>query len=298
MFHINDKKQKVYSYPKYTIENVAPYITGDRDLICYDTETTGIKIGSYPVQIAAVKMRRPEGGGAFQVVDVLNILIKPPIPVPPETSAVHGLTDEILADCPTEDQAFPRIKEFFGDVSDPETAPVIFGYNSANFDTKKIMNPYYIRMGELNGFNPVYEFDTYKMAKEVLNASLMPIDPKDGKRHMRLIDVAGSYGISSDHFHNALGDIEVTVGTTWALYNDFASEMNAATGHETIKVSKSWDFNPGRYKYKFFDVYCDTPSGIQEGQFMYSYRDKSLVEKQGNIMAIGDMETFSKELAV
>ncbi len=291
MYQITEKKQLVYN-PIDITAKCAEYICGDYELICYDTETTGTKKGSYPVQITAIKMRRINRG-PYQVVDTLNVYLRPPISVPAETVAVHGLDDAFLADKPTEEEAFEQIRTFFGDIYDPVNGPVIFGYNSMKFDTTKIMDPMYRRCGEVRGFTPAREFDAYAMAKELLVTKMMPVG-EDGKQHMRLIDVATLYGITGERFHDARTDIEVTVKVTWALYNDYANTFIAYdwANKPKIEILGASVFNPSQYvNYVYFNVGIQ---GVGQGKIHYDKRNKKFIEDDGNIIRAGNMLEFEQ----
>jgi DNA polymerase III alpha subunit (gram-positive type) len=291
MYQITKDKKKVYNIIDHT-ELCARYINGDHTLICYDTETTGVKEGSFPVQISAIKMKRINGG-PYQIVDTLNVFIKPPISMPLEASSVNGLTDEFLADKPTEAEVFQQVKDFFGDVADPDNGPVIFGYNSMSFDTKKIMNPFYIRNGDYKGFVPAREFDSYNMAKELLDRSIMPVG-SDGKQHLKLIDVAALYNIKGEHFHDARTDIEVTIKVTWALYNDYCYTFQSFNWADKphIEITGCKKFNPSQWvNYIYYDVIVDG----KKGRVHFDKRGKRYIEDSGDVFSLGNMLVFEKE---
>lgn len=93
-----------------------------RPLVVFDLETTGL----YPrkdriVEIAAVKVN-PDGSE-----EKLERLLNPTIPIPPETTAIHGISDEMVKDCPTFADVADEIYAFFegSDVS---------GFNSDRYD--------------------------------------------------------------------------------------------------------------------------------------------------------------------
>lgn len=60
-------------------------------LLGFDTETTGVDVFSDRIITASLVKKGP------QVIDVLNWIIDPGIPIPPEATAVHGITDEYVA---------------------------------------------------------------------------------------------------------------------------------------------------------------------------------------------------------
>ncbi|WP_414656726.1 exonuclease domain-containing protein [Deinococcus sp. VB343] len=74
----------------------------DPRLAVLDTETTGLHAGDQVIEIAMV-----DAYGRT----LINQRVRPTFPVPAEATAIHGITDEDLKDCPTFDQIWPRLKE-------------------------------------------------------------------------------------------------------------------------------------------------------------------------------------------
>ena|GEM_PF-1550025 len=72
----------------------------DPNTVILDTETTGLHDEARIVDIAVVT-------GAGQVL--LDTLINPGEPIPAEATAIHGITDEMVADAPTFAQILPRL---------------------------------------------------------------------------------------------------------------------------------------------------------------------------------------------
>lgn len=70
-----------------------------------DTETTGVENNDEVVEIAILD------GLTNQFV--LDTLVKPTIPIPAEATAVHGITNEMVADAPTWDELAPTIKKIY-----------------------------------------------------------------------------------------------------------------------------------------------------------------------------------------
>ncbi|MBI5116242.1 3'-5' exonuclease [Candidatus Poribacteria bacterium] len=94
----------------------------DLVFVAFDVETTGLDSRSHRiVEIGAIRFDR-EG-----VLATLDQLLNPGFPMPRDASAINGITDEMVASCPSPDAVLPRIIEFFGD-------SVLLAHN-AQFDT-------------------------------------------------------------------------------------------------------------------------------------------------------------------
>ena len=91
-------------------------------LIFFDLETTGIDIvKDRIVELSYVKVM-PNGEET-----VKTYRINPEMPIPPESTAIHGITDEDVKDCPT----FKAIaKTLAAQIEGCDLA----GYNSNRFD--------------------------------------------------------------------------------------------------------------------------------------------------------------------
>jgi DNA polymerase III subunit epsilon len=111
-----------------------------RPLAVIDLETTGINIGSDRiVEIAIIKIM-PDG-----TRQVKRKLINPEMPIPPGSTEVHGISNEMVKDAPTFKQAANEIKMFLAN-SD------LAGYNSNRFDIPLLVEEF-LRSGldiELN----------------------------------------------------------------------------------------------------------------------------------------------------
>ena len=73
--------------------------------VVFDTETTGLAPGSRMVEIAGIKF--DESG----VLDIFETLVNPGMPIPPDATKTHGITDEMVAGAPDAGEALTR---FFG----------------------------------------------------------------------------------------------------------------------------------------------------------------------------------------
>jgi DNA polymerase-3 subunit epsilon len=103
--------------------------------ICFiDLETTGINVSTDRiVEIAIVKI------GVDGNKQVKRRLVNPEMPIPKESSDVHGITDEMVKDAPSFKAMANEIKQFI-EGSD------IGGYNSNRFDVP-MLNEEFLRAG-------------------------------------------------------------------------------------------------------------------------------------------------------
>ncbi|HMO32232.1 MAG TPA: 3'-5' exonuclease [Lacibacter sp.] len=101
-----------------------------RPLAVIDLETTGVNISSDRiVEIAIVKVQ-PDGSRL-----VKRKLINPEMPIPEASSAVHGITNEMVKDAPTFRQAANEIKQFIENCD-------LGGYNSNRFDVPMLVEEF------------------------------------------------------------------------------------------------------------------------------------------------------------
>ncbi len=93
-----------------------------RPVAFFDLETTGVDPAKDRiVEIAIVKLK-PDGSK-----ETYERRINPERPIPPETTAIHGISDEDVKDCPTFKQVAHEINNFIKNCD-------LGGYNSNKFD--------------------------------------------------------------------------------------------------------------------------------------------------------------------
>lgn len=271
-------------YPRYGYAMLNEFYetlcNGSKDIIIYDTETTGTTKSSYIVQISAVKCSPSDHG--YIVSQTLNEYIKPPIPMPAQASAVNHITDELLADKPTEAQLADTIIQFF------DSDAIIAGYNHIKFDNSMLNNLYLRTVG--HPFKPEYNADAMIMARGTITRK------ETDDESFTLGAVARAYGIKpeeNESLHNSFTDVSITMQLLWALARDFEGELQQnfqqqhnksviAINHlQHIKYSKT-------NNYVVVDVSCEN----ETGQFRYDIYEKTYTEITGNVMEIGNMEQF------
>lgn len=99
-----------------------PRLSLKRPIVFFDLETTGLDVAKDRIiEIALLKVY-PDGQE-----ESFHTLVHPGIPIPPESSAVHGITDELVADKPRFAEVGKRIAAFIENCD-------LGGYNCNRFD--------------------------------------------------------------------------------------------------------------------------------------------------------------------
>jgi DNA polymerase-3 subunit epsilon len=94
----------------------------DRPLVCFDLETTGTNIADDRiVQIALIRVEPDGGRHSF------TSLVNPGRPIPPQATAVHGITDAQVQDAPS-------LRRIRADVEEMLHGADLAGFNILRFD--------------------------------------------------------------------------------------------------------------------------------------------------------------------
>ena len=101
-----------------------------RPIAFIDLETTGVSLSSDRIiEIAVVKIL-PDG-----TRQVKRKLLNPEMPIPPQSTEIHGISDEMVKDAPTFKQAANELKQFIENCD-------LGGYNSNRFDIPLLMEEF------------------------------------------------------------------------------------------------------------------------------------------------------------
>jgi DNA polymerase-3 subunit epsilon/CBS domain-containing protein len=161
--------------------------------VVVDTETTGLDVTqSRIVQIGAVRI----GGNHLHDDDVFDMLVYPGEPIPAKTTAVHGITDHMVADAQRFDEIADPFIDFVG-----ETA--LLGHN-IGFDIAMLKREFSLIERDWT-LPPV--LDTIALAR-IIN----PVLP-----NFTLEVIASWLGLSVKNRHSALGDARMTAQIFLAL---------------------------------------------------------------------------------
>lgn len=93
-----------------------------RPLAFFDLETTGVQVGKDKIVEICVLKVAPDGAE-----DCKTWRINPGIPIPKQSSDIHGITDDMVKDCPMFGDLALEIYNFIKDAD-------LSGYNSNRFD--------------------------------------------------------------------------------------------------------------------------------------------------------------------
>ena len=101
-----------------------------RPLIFFDLETTGTNVThDRIVELSFIKVM-PDG-----TVIEKSRRLNPEMPIPPESTAIHHITDDDVRDCPTFRQIAHSLEEIFADTD-------VAGYNSNKFDVPVLIEEF------------------------------------------------------------------------------------------------------------------------------------------------------------
>ncbi|TDR56640.1 DNA polymerase-3 subunit epsilon [Halomonas ventosae] len=101
------------------------------EVVAFDTETTGLELrrGDTVVSIGACRIVNAR----LLASDIFDLRVDPERPIPPASTAIHGITDDDVAGAPPLNVALPRFRDYIGEA-------VILAHNAA-FDLLAIQPP-------------------------------------------------------------------------------------------------------------------------------------------------------------
>ncbi len=118
----------IYGVEAYFADDTARALYGEKDgileedeFVIFDIETTGISLRNCRItEIGAVLYKNGE------ILDKFNTFVNPEVPIPEEIVKITGITDEMVKDAPSVNEALDKFMQFAGD-------RVLIAHN-ANFD--------------------------------------------------------------------------------------------------------------------------------------------------------------------
>jgi DNA polymerase-3 subunit epsilon len=221
-----------------------------RPIIFFDLETTGINHATDRfVEIALVKML--PGGRR----DTWSQRINPGIPIPPDCTAIHGITNEDVKDA----HSFRQIaKELYAWMKGAD----IGGYNVARFDLPLLVEEF-LRAGVVVDFSTSKVVDVqkifFKMEQRTLSAAYRFYCSKTMENaHSAEADTNATIEILEaqiDHYQELVNDV--------SALHDFLSDEEPIVDYARTMVHRKGHpvFNIGKYKgQRVEDIFNKDPS--------------------------------------
>ena len=185
------------------------------DIVVVDTETTGLDFKSCElIEVAAARLRGRE------IVDTMDLFVKPSAPIPAEIVAITGIDDAMVADADDAATVTRLFREFAGDT------PLVA--HNATFDR------HFMEKG--NGGKPVGSLwiDSLELSRIVLPCL---------KSH-KLHDLSRAFGLHQST-HRAIDDVVATCGL-WRVLLTAASDLPAGLLNELANLYPTvpWTYRP------------------------------------------------------
>jgi len=205
----------------------------------FDLETTGVNIAKDKIVEVFVLKVMPNGDK-----HEYYSLVNPKIPIPAETSAIHGITDEKVANEPTFFKIAFELNDFLADCD-------LAGFNSNYFDIPLLKEEFY-RVGiDFNADNrqkvDVFKIFTKMEPRDLSSAYKFYCGKNLEDAHTAKADVYATYEILEAQISKYEGKIENDI----AKLNDFTADGNFVdSGRRFIKDKGVVKFNFGKHKGK------------------------------------------------
>ncbi len=221
-----------------------------RPIAFLDIETTGINVSADRIIEISILRISPNGKEEW-----LSLRINPEIPIPPKSTAIHGITDSDVADAPVFKEVAKRISAFLEGCD-------LAGYNAIKFDIPVIAEEF-LRAGADFNFRKRKYIDVqvifHKKEQRTLAAAYQFYCNRDLENaHSSRADTAATYEVLKaqlDRYNDLENDVE--------KLSDFSSFYNIAdfAGRIIFDDNGVEIFNFGKHKGKpVEEVFRDEPS--------------------------------------
>ena len=234
------------------------------ECIFFDLETTGLSRKTDRILSFSAIKTKYENDKMFHETDRIDLFINPGFHIPERITSINHISDETVKDAPTEEEAFPIIRDFIGNTP-------IGGYNSDTFDIPFLNHSFQRVFGE--SFEPVVKFDVMKIAKEVLRLDSYKLE-EVAKR------CEATKGLE---FHNSIDDVIATcrvINTIMFCYNKRKPEKkltinNCSHYYKSHKVNRIY-ISTYPYTKTYYDIYRGEWVSDMDGVDIRQLRDDVL----------------------
>ena len=209
-------------------------------LVFFDLETTGINITRDRIVEISVLKVHPNGKE-----ETKTRRINPEMPIPPESTAIHGITDDDVKDCPT----FKQVAKSFADFLE---GCDMAGFNSSRFDVP-LLTEEFLRAGvdfdaSKRKFIDVQIIFHRKEQRTLEAAYAFYCNKKLDNAHSAEADVLATYEVLKSQL-DRYSDLENDVNFLSKEYSSFNNNVDLA-GRIILNDKGVEVFNFGKHKGK------------------------------------------------
>lgn len=197
-----------------------------KEIIWFDIETTGVSVKNDRIVELCIMKDDTE----------FYYLLNPEIPILPEASEIHGITDDMVKDKPT----FKELYREIGSIINPKRF-IWGGYNNTSFDVPLMLNEFK-RCGVHIDLEMIEILDVYKVWTSMSKRKLV-----DAYQHFCNKDLKDAHSASADI--RATKEIFEKQKELWGEM-DYASlsGKKSDTSSKLMKSDKGLMINFGKYK--------------------------------------------------
>ncbi len=248
-----------------------------RPIAFIDLETTGVNVGKDRIVEISILKVNPDGSK-----NVKTERVNPEMPIPPESTAIHGISDQDVEDSPTFKELANKLAIFLHDCD-------LGGYNSNKFDIPLLAEEF-LSVGVDFSMKDRKAIDVqnifHKMEQRTLKAAYKFYCNKElVDAHSAEADISATYEILEAQLEK-YDDLSTEVGelAEFSQFHRSADLMGRLVYNEKDEVV----FNFGKYKGKSVEqVFKDEPSyyfWMMKGDFPLSTKAciKEIYQKQKN----------------
>ena len=221
-----------------------------RPLCVVDLETTGTNVVTDRIVEICILKVMPDGSS-----EVKTRRINPGMPIPAEATAIHGITDADVADCPQFSQIAHSLHQYLENAD-------LAGYNSIRFDIPMLVEEFLraeiefrVEGRKLVDVQNIF----HKMEPRTLSAAYRFYCSKEhNEAHSAEGDVLATYEIllsqiqryENTEYKDAKGNVSTPVNNDIQSLHDFSINPRNAdlVGHIVFNEQKKEVFNFGKHK--------------------------------------------------
>jgi len=227
----------------------------EKPIVFFDLETTGVKVAEDRIVEISILKVFPNGNKESK-----TWLVNPTIPIPSETTAIHGISDKKVANEPTFKQLAPEIAGLIHNCD-------LAGYNSNKFDIPLLAEEF-LRSGinfDMIGRKAVDVQNIFhKMEQRTLVAAYKFYCDKDLiNAHSAEADTTATYEIllaqlnkydKLENSINFLSDFSQRGGkfadiAGFIRYNEDGEEVLSFGKYSGVTLKQIWNENPGYFSW-------------------------------------------------